>query len=142
MAINNSVTKISPGLGSGALAQSLANALSGTAQQTTTITLTAATATRGYVRARVYPTYGGTSPTLTDITITGSDGTNTVTFASFHPGTAIALSGATVFVEYCHPFCVELMGSVTTGLSSISFLTTMGGTSPTASGDFEVVYTI
>lgn len=142
MAINNSVTKISPGLGSGALAQSLAVALSGTAQQTTTITLTAATATRGYIRARIYTPFGGTSPTFTDLTVNGTDGTNTVTFASFHPGTAIALSAATVFVEYCHPFCVELMGTVTTGLSSISFLTTMGGTAPTATADFEVVYTI
>lgn len=141
MAINNSVTKISPGLGSGILAQSLANALSTTSPQTTTITLTSGTATKGYVRARIYGPFTGTSPTLVSITVTGSDGTNTVTFAEFAPNVAVALSASTQFVDWCHPFCVELMGTVTTGLATISFITTMGGTSPVAVGDFEVVYT-
>jgi len=141
MAINNSVTKISPGLGSGFLAQSLANALSGTAAQTTTITLTSGTATKGYVRARIYGPYTGTTPTFVSLTVTGGDGTNTVTFAEFSPAVAVGLTASTVYVDWCHPFCVELMGTVTTGLVTINFITTLGGTLPVAVGDFEVVYT-
>jgi hypothetical protein len=141
MAINNSVTKISPGLGMGILAQSLANALSTTSPQTTTITLTSGTATKGYVRARVYGPFTGTTPTFISVVVTGSDGTNTVTFAEFSPPVAIGLTASTQFVDWCHPFCVELMGTVTTGLVTFNFITTLGGTTPTAVGDFEVVYT-
>lgn len=113
-------------------------ALSGTGQSTTTLPKTSTwtasqTLSAGYVRVKVYGG-SGTSPTLTDVVITGSNGTITTELAALHPNSAIALS-ATSYVELLFPFITDLT------LTSISILLTMGGTGPGSTLDCEVAGT-
>jgi len=121
--------------------------LSGTAQQTKTVPATGSfspAVNRGYWRCKVY-NGGGTSPTLTDLTVNGYDGTNTVVVDNFHPGTASTLS-ATAYVDVLSDFLFDYTtagggasGSLLQyGATVLQFLTTMGGTSPTATADYEV----
>jgi hypothetical protein len=121
------------------LNQSLA--LSGTGQQTSIVPSTTSvtfspTISAGKMRIKI-SAGAGTSPTLTDILVTASDGTTTVTFANgvFHPNTAVALS-TTSIVEFEFDFICDL------NLTSFTIKTTMGGTSPTATMDVEVLGTI
>jgi hypothetical protein len=64
-------------------------ALSGTAQQTTSLTGLTPTISKGYVRVKVYDG-GGTSPTLLNLIVNFTDGTTYVNVAFFAPVVAIA----------------------------------------------------
>lgn len=135
MTIVNSAALVAPGFGTPLVSARASVAMSGTGQQTFTVPSSgslAPTARTGYVRVKVFGG-GGTSPTLTDILITATDGTATYTIDNFHPNTAITLSG-TAGLDYLKEFCLDI------NATSISVLTTMGGTSPTATGDVEIVY--
>lgn len=141
MTFTNRLAKIFPGFG-----QPMANdtqflnqnvALSGTGQQSNTIPSTgsfAPTISTGKVRVKVYAGIG-TSPTLVDLLITGSDGTNTVEIAQVHPNSAVVLSSTSLFDEV-FDFETDL------NLTSITIKTTLGGTSPGATMDAEVAGTI
>ena len=102
---------------------------------------------RGYCRVKVY-NGGGTSPTLTDITLQASDGTNTVTLDNFHPGVAVTLS-ATSFCDWETEFIFDSLatggGSTGTlsggGATTFKVLTTFGGTAPSALMDIEIAAT-
>lgn len=99
---------------------------------------------RGYVRVKVY-NGGGTSPTLTDITLQAGDGTNTVTLDNFHPGVAVTLS-STSFADVLFDILLDSLatggGSTGTlsggGATIFKILTTFGGTAPSALMDIEV----
>lgn len=135
MTIVNSAALVSPGFGSPIVAARANVSMSGTAQQTFTVPSSgslAPTCRTGYVRFKTTGG-GGTSPTLTDILITATDGTTTVTIDNFHPNTAITLS-ATSTADYLKEFCIDI------NATSVSVLTTMGGTAPTSTGDVEIVY--
>lgn len=112
-------------------------ALSGTSQQSNTIPSTGSfvpTLSRGKVRVKIYAGIG-TTPTFTDLVVTGTDGTTTVTLFAFHPNAAIALS-TTGIVDLEFDFICDL------NLTSITIKTTLGGTSPGATMDAEVAGTI
>lgn len=99
---------------------------------------------RGYVRAKIY-NGGGTSPTLTDITIQAGDGTNTVGLDNYHPGVAVTLS-STSFADVLFDVLFDSLatgGGASGALSGggatfFNVLTTFGGTAPSALGDFEL----
>ena len=138
-AFTNRVAKIGPGFGSPLQNDkyflNAAVALSTTGQGTTTLPSTSTwTApfelSAGWVRVKIY-NGTGTSPTLTDLLITGSDGTTTVQIAQVHPNSAVTLSTTSWFDEI-FPFFVDLT------LTSITIKTTLGGTSPAATMDCEV----
>ena len=121
-------------------------ALAGTVQQSKPVPSSGSFSpaiNRGYWRCKVY-NGAGTSPTLTDLTVTAGDGTNTVTLDNIHPGTAITLS-STSYADVCSDFIFDYTTSgggasgslIQYGATVINFLTTMGGTSPTATADYE-----
>lgn len=117
-------------------------ALSGTGQQSTAIPASsgafAPAISTGKIRYKIYGG-GGTSPTLTDVVITATDGTNTVTLGSgvLHPSSAIAIgTGTTGMIDTEIDFILDISAT------SFTIKTTLGGTSPTASMDVEVCATI
>lgn len=147
MSIQNSVATFSPGTGSDFLATNLNVSLSGASQATTNIPSTGTFTiplARGRCRVKIY-NGAGTSPTLVDLVAQASDGTNTCTFYVLHPNSAISLT-STAYADFVFPMLLDVStagggasGSlIATGATKISFLTTLGGTSPTATGDFEV----
>lgn len=116
-------------------------ALSGTGQQTNVLPaalptswIAANTLSAGYAQIKISAGIG-TSPTLVDIVLQGSDGVNTVTLGVIHPNSAITLS-STSQCEFLIPFQTDLT------LISMTLLTTLGGTSPGATLDWEVLGTV
>jgi len=112
-------------------------ALSGTGQASTTLPSSGSwspTISKGRGRIKIY-SGTGTSPTLTDILVTGSDGTNTVELFVFHPNTAVTLS-STSLLDLLFNFMTDL------NLTSITIKTTLGGTSPGATMDAQISGTI
>jgi hypothetical protein len=112
MAINNTVANNSPGFGSPQLIQRLGIALSGAAQQTTSVPATGAIVPgiyQGKVRVKVYAGTG-TGVTLTDLVLQITDGTNTVIFGEFHPNSAPTLT-ATTWVDVEFDFTVDFGGT-------------------------------
>src|SRR5690242_643118 len=98
---------------------------------------------RGYVRVKVF-NGGGTSPTLTDITVQAGDGTNTVTLDNFHPGVAVTLS-STSFADVLFDVLFDALatgggstGTLSSGATFFNILTTFGGTAPSALMDIEL----
>ena len=145
MAIVNSVATYA-GVGC-QLLQGTGIALSGTAQQTNNLPTSGSISPnccRGYVRVKIY-NGGGTSPTVVDILTTATDGTNTVTMDNYHPGTATVLS-TTSYVDFLadilFDFAATAGGAVgcllNYGATIFKCLTTLGGTSPTATLDWEI----
>ena len=127
MSIVNSVATFT---GVGAQLYQKTASLSGTGQQTNTISSISPAVTRGYIRYKV-SNGAGTSPTLVDVVVTCTDGTTTVTIEKYHPSTADTLS-TTAWTDRVADFIVDI------NANSFSILTTMGGTSPLATLDFEV----
>ena len=127
-------------------------ALSGTPQQTSVLPATGIIlpTTAGRIRVKIY-NGGGTTPTFTDLVVNASDGTNTVIIGPslVHPASAIGLT-ATQWFEYEFEYLLDTAASgagggatgqlsgVVGGATSFNILTTMGGTSPTASMDVEI----
>src|SRR5271170_437715 len=69
--------------------------------------------TSGKVRIKVY-SFGGTSPTVSSVLYTATDGTNTVTFASFNPATAFAGS-STAWLDMFEAYLLDTAPSTTNG---------------------------
>src|ERR1700693_508239 len=125
-------------------------ALSGTAQQSSPIPLTGTIlgTTAGKIRIKIY-NGGGTSPTLVDILVVASDGTNFVPVFAYHPNVALTLL-TTQWYDAYFAYLLDT-ASVTNdaggvkgqllpgGATSFSVKTTLGGTSATASMDLEIV---
>ena len=146
MAIVNSVATATAGYGAGLLYQSLANVL---ADGANTITVTISPSMQsGKIRVKVYGP-SGTSPAVTDLYASASDGTNTVRLGalSVHPASAFALTSTTWF-EMIGEFLVDTGlasgngGStgvmITQGATSIIVVVTISGTSEAALADVEV----
>jgi hypothetical protein len=124
-------------------------ALSGTVQQSSPIPAsgTILGTTAGRIRFKLY-NGGGTTPALTDILVTASDGTNTVPIYWLHPNAAITLS-TTQWIDTWFDYLLDTAASgsgggaagqlLPGGATSFSFKSTMSGTSPTASLDLEIV---
>ena len=153
MALNVRVDRTFPGQGVGVRNDTLyyqtGVSLSGTGQQTKTIPASGVIlgTTAGYIRIKIY-NGGGTSPTLTDLLVQASDGTNLVPIYFLHPNVAIALTATQWFDDY-FDYLLDTAASgsgggaagqlLPGGATSFNILTTMGGTSPTASMDLEIV---
>lgn len=148
------VAGINVGLRMDSTYQNLAVALSGTAPQTTNLpssgTFPIAYST-GWVRVKIYGG-GGTSPTVTQVKIVGTDGTNSVVLDVFNPGTAHNLT-ATSWYDRSIDFLVDVAATgagggasgqliALNGVNLIQIITTLGGTSPTASMDIEALLAI
>ncbi len=153
MALNVRVDRTFPGYGVGvrndATYYQAGIALSGTGQVSSPIPATGVLlgTTTGKIRIKIY-NGGGTSPTLTDILVQASDGTNLVTIFVFHPNTALALTTTSWFdqlFDYLLDAATSGSGGgavgqlLPGGATSFNVKTTMGGTSPTASMDLEIV---
>ena len=104
MSIVNSVATFT-GVGA-QIYQKLNVVLSGTGQQTNTISGISPTVARGYVRAKISAGLG-TSPTLVDVIFTCTDGTTTVTIAKYHPSAADTLS-STAQTDILNDFIVDI----------------------------------
>ena len=100
----------------------------------------------GKVRFKVYGG-GGTTPTVTTVKFTATDGTNTVTLFQLNPAAGILIS-TTTWMEFYFEFMFDVAasgGSGTVGqmLASVgganaaSLITTMTGSSGTASLDID-----
>jgi hypothetical protein len=124
-------------------------ALSTTGQVTNTMPATGTIlgTTTGRFRIKIY-NGGGTTPTLVDLVVNATDGTNTVQVFSLHPSVAITLSTTSWFdrnFEYLLDMASSGSGGGATGqllpggATSFNILTTLGGTTPTASMDLEIV---
>ncbi len=153
MALNVRVDRTFPGFGVGvrndATYYQAGLALSGTVQQTFPIPATGVIlgTTAGKIRMKVY-NGAGTSPTLVDLQVNASDGTNSVSIFNYHPSTALALSTTAWFDRYFN-YLLDTAASgsgggavgqlLPGGATSFNVLTTLGGTSPTASMDLEIV---
>lgn len=101
--------------------------------------------TRGLWRTKVY-NGGGTTPAITSVTLTGTDGTNTVTLDNFVPTSGITIS-STAYIDVCGDFIFDTAASSTGGLSgtlifggatSFTFTFAVSGTSATFSADCEI----
>ena len=92
------------------------------------------TMSTGRVRVKIY-NGTGTSPAVTKVTLTGTDGTTTETFDTWYPDTSLSLS-STAWFDKVFIFLSEL------NLTSISCVATLSGTSEGASMDIEVLGTI
>jgi hypothetical protein len=101
--------------------------------------------TRGLWRVKVYNP-GGTSPSITSVTITALDATNTVTIDNFVPTASITITG-TAWVDVMGDFIVDTGvasnggaagAMIFGGATSFNFVFVQGGTSPTYSVDAEI----
>lgn len=153
MSINVRVERTLPGYGVSVRNDSVylqsGLSLSGTGQQTFPIPATGTLlgTTIGKIHIKIY-NGGGTSPTLTNILVQASDGTNLVPIFEYHPNTALALSTTSWFERIFDYLVDAVTGSsgsggavgqlIAGGATSFNVLTTLGGTSATASMDLEI----
>jgi hypothetical protein len=147
------VAGISSGLRQDSVYQNLNVALSGASQSNTlpsSGTFPIAYST-GWCRLKIY-NGGGTSPTLTSLKVSASDGTNSVLIFAFNPSGAHNLS-ATSWFDECFDFLVDVAATgsgggasgqfiALNGISSLTIATNLGGTSPTATLDAECLMAI
>ena len=157
MAFNRRLDSLFPGMGVTVRNDSVyyqsGISLSGNSQQTSPIPSTgtlAVTSTAGRIRIKIY-NGGGTSPVLADLVVNAGDGTNTIIIGQsiLHPTVACPLITARWFdyeFEYILDVATSGAGGVVSGQLSgtvgganiFNVLTTLGGTSPTASMDVEI----
>lgn len=155
MAINKRLDAIVAGINSGlrqdSVYQNIGVALSGTAPQTTNIPGTGLfpiAYSTGWVRVKIY-NGGGTTPTVSNVKITATDGTNVIVVDTYNPGTAHNLT-ATSWYDRSIDFLVDLAltgagGGASgqlialNGVNQIQVITTLGGTAPTATMDLEAL---
>jgi hypothetical protein len=135
MAITNSLQTVYPGMGQPTCyGVQTSVALSGSSQQTTSFTTTntpqlAQGLPRGMVRVKVYN--GGGSNTTSTITVTVYDGTNTYAIGNL-PAYTIA-NGSNSGHDYLFEYCVDI------SVIQVNILSTLGGTTTTATMDIELV---
>jgi len=142
MTFTRRLATIFPGFGQGQMNDTLflnANQALTSGQNTVAVPASGSfspTISAGKVRIKVYAG-AGTSPTLTDIVVTATDGTTTVTFpqGAYHPSVAVSMT-TTSIIDFEFDFITDL------NLTSFSFKITLAGTSPTATADIEVLGTI
>lgn len=100
---------------------------------------------RGLWRIKLY-NGGGTTPALVSVTLTATDGTNTVTLDNFVPVSAITIS-TTAYVDVMGDFILDTAASSTGGQSgtlifggatSFTFTFTASGTSYSFTADCEI----
>lgn len=129
MSIVNTIQKLFPTFGAVTNYVTAAGvALSGSSAQTTAITLGTQGYTKGRVRTKVYN--GGGSNTTCQITISITDGTNTwIVFQS--PAITIG-NAAAGGLDFVNDWNVDL------NVATVNIITTLGGTTTTASMDYEV----
>jgi hypothetical protein len=134
MAIVNSVVIETPGQGSPILVQRLAFAgVDGVNTVTFPSTGSLAPTCRcGTLRIKV-SAGAGTSPAITTVTCTATDGTTTENFADCNPAAAFALTSAHNW-ERIFKFVLDI------NATSVSALVTMTGTSETSTIDAELAY--
>lgn len=158
MSLNRRLDQRYPGLGVSVRADTVylqtGLSLSGNSQQSFPLPSSgsfAVTTTSGAIRIKIY-NGGGTSPVLTDILVNAGDGTNVIIIGQslVHPTVAIPLNLGNWFeFEFEYFLDVATTGaggsasgqlSATVGGANIfNVKTTLGGTSPTASMDVEIV---
>jgi hypothetical protein len=154
--INVRLDRVFPGYGVGVRNDNVylrtGIALSTTGAQTNTMPATGTLSpgtTVGQQRFKIY-NGGGTSPTLVSLTVSATDGTNTPYFIYTNtPATALALSTTgwfDRFFEYLLDTATTTAGAggasgqlLPGGATSFTATTTLGGTTPTASMDWEIV---
>ena len=148
MAIVNSVATAGPGYGSGFLVSRTAIAVSsGSASAVPATGSLTIPIYRGKVRVKIY-NGAGTSPTLTKVQISITDGTNTVIVEDRNFGTAVTLS-STNYYDGVFNFLVDyttagggatgsLLGPSNSPAMVVNVTPTLGGTSPAATMDIEV----
>jgi hypothetical protein len=113
----------------GGYATANAVALSTTSPVTTAVALGTQGYTNGLIRVKIYHG-GGTSPTV-ELQITVTDGTNTYTVLL--PTTAFAVpAGANSGIDIVVDVNVDIE------IATVDIITTLGGTTPTASMDYEI----
>jgi len=133
--IVNSAAITSPGFGSPYVVSRLGVALSGTGEGTTTIPSSGSlspTCRTAILNIKIF-TGTGTSPTVSRVHVNATDGTTTEEVYEYKPGTAFALTSAQV---------VHLQVRILLDINatSVSVLTTLGGTGPGATLDVELAY--
>jgi len=161
MSLNVRLARTFPGFGVGVSNDSVyyqaGVALSGTTAQTTahpaSSVLLAPPTTCGKFRIKIY-NFGGTTPTVLAVNVFATDGTNSVLiYDDFVPtNTGMTLAGATTkwydkMFDYVIDTAASGAGGGATGQLSgtvggatyFNVLTILGGTSPTASMDLEIV---
>lgn len=154
MSLNIRVESTFPGYGVGVRNDSVyyqaGIALSTTGQGTSPIPATGTIlgTTRGKIHIKIY-NGGGTSPTLTDLLVNATDGTNTVAVFEYHPTVACTLTTTHWFERIFDYLLDQVTGStgsggaagqlINGGAVTFNVLTTLGGTTPTASMDLEIV---
>lgn len=150
MAIVNSVATVGPAYGSGYLTQRTGITVSSgtTYSLPSTGSVNGNPIYRGKVRVKIY-NGAGTSPTLTKLQVSITDGTNTVIIGDLNFGTAVTLSTTNWFdgeflflVDYSTAgggATGTLLGPGTTAAVVVQVVPTLGGTSPAATMDIEVV---
>ena len=137
MSILNSVKKIMQGFGSGSstgavaggYATAAAVSLSGGTAQTTAVTMGTQGYTNGRVRVKIYN--GGGANTSAIVQVQVSDGTNTYYLNGPFSALVIA-NGANSGLDFLFEVLVDI------SISTVNIITTLGGTTTTASMDYEV----
>jgi len=127
--------------------QSLAQAVSAaalTVRVPTTGSISPAVA-RGLWRVKVYNP-GGTTPSITSVTLTAGDGTNTVTLDNLVPTATLVIS-STAYLDVMGDFILDTAATSSGGLSGtlifggatfFTFTFVVSGTSATFSVDAEI----
>lgn len=153
MALNISLNRIFPGFGVAVRNNSLYQNLGVVLGASTTVTLPSTSTfpiglVAGKIRLKVYAG-SGTTPVLTDIKLNALDGTNTVCFYNFHPGTGVTLSSTSWF-EHIEDFLIDTaasgsgggatgqLSSTNGGATSFNAVITLTGTGEAALADFEL----
>ena len=135
MTIINPAPIVSPGHGSPYRSYREGIDLSGTSPETNTIPASGSLSPTGRTGKLCVKVYlgAGTSPTLVDLRVTATDGTTTSTVFEFAPAVAPALS-SNGRVELLIPFKCDM------NFTSVSIITDLGGTSPTAELDADLTW--
>ncbi len=166
MAINVGIGRTFPGLGVSSLQTNQVNAgipitsgtsyyMPATTAAATTATVAIPTFTIARLRVKIY-NGAGTSPTLTKLQIAGQDGTNTVILQDLNFGTAVTLSTTSWFDCWFDLICDTapsttsggavgyLIGGASAtsgngGMQNLRIVPSLGGTSPAATMDLELL---
>lgn len=105
----------------------------------------------GWVRAKIY-NGGGTTPAVTQVKTTVSDGTNTIVIDQFNPTVAHSLS-ATSWFDRIIDFLADVAATgagggasgqliALNGITSITVAVSLSGTTPSATVDLEALLAI
>lgn len=136
MAIINTIQRLmagfgagpGPGTATGGYVTAAAVSLSGASAQTTSVTMGSQGYTNGLVRVKIYD--GGGSNTTAALQVSVTDGTNT--WIVWNVAAVTIANEAAGGLDYYIPVNVDLE------IATVSIITTLAGTTTTASMDYEV----